>query len=65
MWGGPVTGASMNPARSFGPALLGGRLDALWIYVLGPVLGALAAVAATFVIHGRPLHAEAEAAEGE
>jgi aquaporin NIP len=41
--GGPVTGASMNPARSFAPAILEGRLDVLWIYVVGPCLGALAA----------------------
>ncbi|MDE2143190.1 MAG: aquaporin [Elusimicrobia bacterium] len=41
--GGPLTGASMNPARSLGPALLSGRLDGLWIYLLAPVLGALAA----------------------
>ena len=65
VWGGPLTGASMNPARSFGPALLGGQMGALWIYLLGPALGALAAVAAAFVIHGRPSDAEEEAAEGE
>jgi aquaporin Z len=41
--GGPVTGASMNPARSFAPALFEGRLDVMWIYVLGPCLGAVGA----------------------
>jgi MIP family channel proteins len=41
--GGPVTGASMNPARSFAPALFAGRLDMMWIYVLGPALGAVLA----------------------
>jgi MIP family channel proteins len=38
--GGPVSGASMNPARSLGPALAAAELDALWIYLLAPLLGA-------------------------
>ena len=42
IFGGPISGASMNPARSLGPALATGRLDSLWIYVAGPVLGAIA-----------------------
>lgn len=41
--GGPLTGASMNPARSLGPALFEGRLEFTWIYTLGPLLGALLA----------------------
>jgi len=41
--GGPVTGASMNPARSLAPALFQGQLGEMWIYTLGPVLGAVAA----------------------
>jgi len=41
---GPATGASMNPARSIGPALVSGRLDALWLYVAAPMLGAWLAV---------------------
>ena len=40
--GGPISGASMNPARSLGPALFTGEWSVLWIYVVGPVLGALA-----------------------
>ena len=38
--GGPVSGASMNPARSLGPALAAGELNALWVYLLAPLLGA-------------------------
>lgn len=41
---GPISGASMNPARSIGPALISGNLSALWIYLFAPVLGALLAV---------------------
>ncbi len=41
---GPITGASMNPARSLGPALISGHLEHLWIYIIAPVLGAILAV---------------------
>ena len=40
MFGGPISGASMNPMRSAGPALVSGDLHALWLYVVAPVLGA-------------------------
>ena len=42
---GPITGASMNPARSLAPALVAGDLTQLWIYMTGPVIGALAGAA--------------------
>lgn len=44
LFGGPISGASMNPARSLGPALMSGRLMELWIYLIAPVLGAMTAV---------------------
>ncbi len=44
MFAGPITKASMNPARSIGPALISGHLEHLWLYILAPILGALLAV---------------------
>ena len=45
MFAGPVSGASMNPARSLAPALVSMRLDNLWIYLVAPIMGAVASVA--------------------
>jgi aquaporin NIP len=50
LFGGPVTGASMNPARSFGPALAAGEWRAFWVYLVGPVLGAAAGALAYQVV---------------
>ena len=44
LWCAPVSGASMNPVRSFAPDLIRGDLTTTWIYVMGPLLGALIAV---------------------
>ncbi len=53
LWAAPVSGASMNPARSFGPALVGADFTGYWAYVAGPVAGALLAVAFAYILRGR------------
>ena len=52
LFGGPVTGASMNPARSFGPALISGDWDQFWVYVAGPVVGAAVGALAYQLVRG-------------
>jgi aquaporin NIP len=52
LFGGPVTGASMNPARSFGPALAAGEWDDFWVYVVGPLLGAALGALAYQLLRG-------------
>jgi aquaporin Z len=52
LWGGPVSGASMNPARSLGPALVLNDWTAWWAYLAGPVIGALIAVGIAYVLRG-------------
>jgi MIP family channel proteins len=60
MFGGPISGASMNPARSLGPALISGDLHALWLYIAAPLAGAaLGALAYQFVRAELPRAAEA------
>jgi MIP family channel proteins len=52
LFGGPVTGASMNPARSFGPALAAGEWHMFWVYVVGPVVGAALGALAYQAVRG-------------
>jgi aquaporin NIP len=64
LFGGPVTGASMNPARSFGPALASGEWREFWIYLAAPALGAAVGAFAYQLIRGEhPRSTGAEEAE--
>jgi aquaporin Z len=62
--GRAVSGASMNPARSLGPAIVGGSLGSSWIYVLGPISGAVLAFVAVSFVHPTRHEEEREAAIG-
>ena len=66
MFGGPISGASMNPMRSLGPALVSGDLHALWLYVLAPLAGtSLGGLAYQFVRGEQPRPAEPQEPAGE
>jgi aquaporin Z len=53
LWAAPVSGTSMNPARSFGPALVSGHWAAVWVYIAGPLIGAAIAVGCALILRGR------------
>ena len=52
LWGSPISGASMNPARTFGPNLVATDFTSYWVYVAGPLVGAVLAVGAAWVLRG-------------
>ena len=54
MFGGPISGASMNPARSLGPALVSGDLHALWLYFAAPLAGSTIGALSYQVVRGKP-----------
>ena len=60
----PVSGASMNPVRSLGLALISGDLGQAWIYIAGPLAGALLAVALAWALRGPPSPAADLVAQG-
>jgi aquaporin Z len=66
LWGSPISGASMNPARTFGPDLVAGDFTSYWVYLAGPLIGALLAVGAAWVLRGSGGgRASSVAAQGE
>lgn len=64
LWAAPISGASMNPVRSFAPDLVRGNIHTAWIYVVGPVIGAMIAVGFEWILKGKPSQAGTMAAEG-
>jgi len=64
LWAAPISGASMNPARSLAPDLVRGDWGTTWIYVLGPILGALIGVVFEWILKGKPTESGSLAAQG-
>jgi aquaporin Z len=65
LFAGPISGASMNPARSLGPFLVSGQLGDAWIYVVGPCVGALLAVGMAWLLRGKTTPEAVQAAKGD
>jgi aquaporin Z len=65
LWAAPISGASMNPARSFAPDIIRGDLRTTWIYIIGSFSGAVIAVLFEFILKGKATDAGSIAAQGE
>jgi aquaporin Z len=65
LWAAPISGASMNPVRSFAPDLIRGDLLTTWIYIAGPMMGAMLAVGFEWILKGQATAAGTLAARGE
>lgn len=65
LFAGPVSGASMNPARSLGPFLVSGQLADAWIYIVGPLAGGILAVLVAWLLRGRTTSEAVETAKGD
>jgi len=64
LWAAPISGASMNPVRSLAPDFVRGDLSTAWIYVVGPILGALIGVVFEWILKGKPTTSGNLAAQG-
>jgi aquaporin Z len=64
LWASPISGASMNPVRSIAPDLVRGDFNTSWIYIVGPILGALAGVCFEYILRGKHTAAGTIAAQG-
>jgi aquaporin Z len=65
LWAAPISGASMNPVRSFAPDLMRGDMSTSWIYIAGPIAGAMIAVGFEWILKGPPTAAGTSAAQGD
>lgn len=64
LWAAPISGASMNPARSLGPVIVGGQWTDWWAYIVGPAAGAVIAVGFAQILRGKATRSGDQAAQG-
>jgi len=64
LFASPISGSSMNPARTLGPDIVGANFTGWWVYVFGDIIGATIAVVIIILVRGAPVKEETEAAEG-